>query len=105
MSRRGRRAALRAMRAARRSGPVARGILALAKQIDTMLEERLGAIYHWILISSIVGGIGQSLGRLFASPDHGGALNFGVVGAVGLILLIHQVAELGDRLERSRSRR
>jgi hypothetical protein len=97
---------VKARRAARRGAPFFSQVITLAKELDTLLEQRLGRVYHWIMITSIVGGLGQSFGHLFSSPlGAANPIGFGAVGAVGIILLIHQVAELGDRVEKSRMAR
>jgi hypothetical protein len=83
-----------------------RSTLRLATLLDGFLSDRLGRLYNIILGASLVGGISQRVNELLDAPrTHTNILSMAGVIGVGLVLLINQLAELSDRIDRRRERK
>jgi hypothetical protein len=81
-------------------------LLRPAMRADAWLKRRLGQPYHYVLGVGLLIGIGQRIETFFRLPYSHGRLGELVLEVLfGLALLLDQMNDLGDRLERRRVRR
>lgn len=82
------------------------GILRRAQRLDAALGRKLGPAYHAVLGIGLVVEIIRRLHELGELPDIGaGVVRALLALALFGFLLLHQLGELAEHLERRRSRR
>lgn len=75
-------------------------------RLDEKIDQTLGKPYHVLLGASLVVEIIRSTRELFDKPfTTEGYVRSAFVVVVGLLLLVHQVGELSDRLDHRRLKR
>lgn len=85
---------------------VIRPLLRHARTLDHWLQRRVGRPYHLLLSGALVLEIGQQVHKLLTTPkSEAGRAHVGLVVLVGGLLLVNQLSELAERLERRDARR
>jgi hypothetical protein len=78
-------------------------ILRGARRLDAALADRLGPAYNAILAIGLVIEIGRRI-REMGEIEHTGAVRVAVTILFFAILLLHQLGELSEHVERRRER-